>query len=167
MKSVFKFMTRSAIVFAVGFSISASAGQVGVVDMQSVFQTAPQVKKINDNLTSQFQDRKNKIVQMGEQLKADIKKYQKNKAVMSKNDLSSLETKITDEEAQLRQEQTKFQQDVYQAQNQQMAQFLEQVKGVVKTIAGQKKLEMVLPKNTVLYSQDGLDITSDVLANLK
>lgn len=166
MKFVGKFLVASAVAIAC-FSASAWAEQIGVVDMQSIFQSAPQVKKINADLTQQFQSRKDSLTKLSDQLKDDIKKYQKNKAVMSKDDLSALESKITNEETQYRQDRATFEQDVYQAQNQQMSQFLTKVKESVKTLASQKKLDIVLPKNSVLFSQDNLDITSDVLASLK
>jgi outer membrane protein len=164
-----KFMHRFLIMCtaAVFCTVSAWASEIGVVDMQQIFQTAPQVKKINDSLTQKFQERKDNLVKMSNELKEDFQKYQKNKAVTGQKELADLQTQIETKEANFRQEQAKFQQDVFQAQNQEMTKFIDQVKGVVKTVAADKKLDMVLPKNTVLYSQDSLDITSAVLDKLK
>ena len=85
---------------------------------------------------------------------------------MSSKDLDALKQKITTQEMTLRQEQAKFQQDLFTAQNGQMAQFMKRLRGIVQTIAAKKKLEMVLPKNSVLYSDGSLNITQDVLKAL-
>lgn len=149
------------------FAISAFANQIGVVNMQKIFQDSPQVKKINANLTRQFANRKQNIMKMGKRLRANIQKYQKNKEVMSAKALTNLKNQITKEEAQVRQAQVKFQQDLFAAQNAKMTNFMNKVRGIVKTIAAKKKLDMVLPENTVLYSDTGMNITSEVLDKLK
>lgn len=148
------------------FAMSAIAAQVGVVDMQKIFRSAPQVKQINATLTKQFANRKTSIMKMGKQLQTDIQQYQKNKAVMSAKELKNLKSKITKEETQLRQAQSKFQQDLFAAQNKKMTQFMDNVRRIVKSIAAKKKLDMVLPQNTVLYSDTGLNITDEVLSKL-
>ena len=40
------------------FSVSAMAAGVGVVDMKTIFSTAPQVKEIKADLTKQFEPQK-------------------------------------------------------------------------------------------------------------
>lgn len=149
------------------FSLSVFAEQVGVVDMQSIFHSSPEIQKINSNLTTQFSSRREAIMKMGKALQDDMANLNKNKMVMKKSDLSALQNKIAKEGNDLKQAQAKFQQDLYSAQNKSMEDFMNKVKMSVQKIAGQKKLDLVLPKNTVLYSQGGLDITADVLSSLK
>ena len=148
------------------WSAGALAAHIGVVDMQKIFHGSPQVKNMSANLTKQFAGRKNKIMNIGKALQANLKKYQKNKAVMSGKNLASLKASITKQELQLRTAQAKFQQDLFAAQNKKMSQFMKQVRTAVKKIATKKKLDMVLPKNSVLYSAGALDITSNVIASL-
>ena len=62
----------------------------------------------------------------------------------------------------LRAEQAAFQQALYAAQNKQMGVFLGKLKGVVKKIATKKGIVLVLPKDSVLYSADNSDLTSQV-----
>ena len=143
-----------------------AADRIGVVDMKEIVQSSPQIKKINEQLGRQFASRRQNIMKMGQALQEQLKDYTKNKAVMSKADLDKLQAKITSEEATLRQEQAKFQQDLYAAQNKEMADFIEKVKGVVKTIAAKENLNLVLPNNAVLYSAQHVDITQTVITTL-
>lgn len=140
---------------------------IGVIDMQKVFQSTPQIKQINDGLKKQFADRKNKLDGMGKQLQADIQTYEKNKSVMSKSSLTSLREKVTQEQQQLQKEGMQFQKDVYAAQSKQTKVFLEQIKGIVKNIASAEHLQVVLPKGNLLYSTDNIDITSKVISQLQ
>jgi outer membrane protein len=149
------------------FAINAMAADVGVINMRTIFQSAPQVQQINENLKKDFAVRREAIVTMGKQLQADVQDYQKNKAVMSKANLEAVQKKITALEGQVRQKQVQFQQDLYAAQNKHMEEFMNKVRGIVKSIAADKKLTLVLPENAVLYSQDDMDITKEVIAKLK
>lgn len=164
-------MKRFFMVFALPlfllFSLNSYAAEVGVVDMEKVFSSAPQVKKINDNLKTQFASRKQSLVKMGEGLRADMQTYEKNKSVMSKSSLLVLEQKITKEQQLLQQSGIQFQKDVYATQSAKTRDFLAHVKGIVQNIAQKKNLDLVMPKAAMLYSKDSLDITPDVVNALQ
>lgn len=155
-----------AVVAAVS-SVSAFADGVGVVDMKTIFSSSPKVKAIKAELTKQFDPEKTKLEDMGKALQADIAKYQKNKDVMNKKDLAALETSITNQETAFRAAQSKFQQDVFNAQNDRLTQFMDSVKASVKTVAEKDKLDLVIPSNDVLYTKNDKDLTQEVLKNMK
>src|SRR3990167_2774003 len=148
-------------------SVSVFASGVGVVDMKSIFSTSPKVKEIKAELTKQFNPEKTKLESMGQALQSDITKYQKNKDVMNKKDLAALEASITNQETAFRAAQTKFQQDVFNAQNARLTQFMDSVKASVKTVAEKDQLDLVIPSNDVLYTKNDKDLTQEVLKNMK
>lgn len=148
-------------------SVAASSNGIGVVNMQDILHTAPQVKKINANLKKQFSDRKDKILSMAKSLQSDMSKYSKNKAVMSTKKSSALKSTISTQQTQLRTQQMKYQQDLIAAQNKAMKGFLGQLKSAVTKVASAKHLSVVFPKNSLLYSGSDSDITSAVLSKLK
>lgn len=149
------------------FSVSALADGIGVVDMKTIFSTSPKAKTIKETLTKQFNPEKAKLEKMSTTLQADIAKYQKNKDVMNKKDLATLEASITSQENAFRDAQAKFQQEVFNAQNQSLEQFMDSIKAAVKTVAEKDKLDLVIPSNDVLYTKNDKDITKDVLDNMK
>jgi len=153
--------------FMAVWSVGIFAGNVGVVNMQTIFRTSPQIKKINLALQKKFATRKANIMKIGKNLQSEVKKFQKNQTVMNTKSANALRTKITTQGAKLRQLQGRFQKDLMTAQNVEMKKFMVTVKAAVKKIAAQKKLDIVLPSNAVLYSKNNLDITSNVLSDIK
>lgn len=163
---------RLLTVGAVGLTLSlstfaAGTNNIGVVNMQNVLQTAPQVKKINADLKKKFSARKDKILAMAKSLQSDMGNYSKNKAVMSTKKASALKARISSQETTLRSEQMKYQQDLMAAQNKAMQGFLTRLKSAVTKVATQKHLAIVFPKNSLLYAGSDSDITSAVLSKLK
>lgn len=152
---------------ATAWSVGAMASGIGVVDMKTIFSTSPKVKAIKAELNTQFNPQKTKLEAMGKTLQAEIAKYQKNKDVMNKKDLATAEQNITTEEGKFRDAQAKFQQDVFNAQNDRLTQFMDNVKAAVKVVAEKDKLSLVLPSNDVLYTGTNMDITQQVLADMK
>ncbi len=149
------------------WSVSAMADNFGVVNMQQIFRTSSQIKTINTKLRQQFSARKANIVKIGKDLQLEVQKFRKDQSVMDAKNLQALRSKISTQGLKLRQAQQKFQTDLQTAQAKQMREFISTVKKVVKEIATKRKLDIVLPSNTVLYSSSNLDITSSVLSALK
>ena len=156
------------VALAAMWSFSAVANsRVGVVNMQKLIQHSPQVKQLGEQIKAKFATRRTKMIAMSKQLQKNIVKYQKNKAVMSAAQLAALKAAITTQETQLRTAQVQLQQALFHAQNTAMTKFVAKLRAIVKSIASEKKLDMVLPSNTVLYSDNSLDITADVEQRLK
>ena|SRR3990167_3443984 len=148
------------------WSVCTFAQKIGLIDMREIFQSSPQVKQINDQLSKQFAPQRDKIVAMGKKLQEDVKSLQKNQSVMDKASLKKLKDSIMKQEQALRTSQSQFQQTLFSEQNKAMEAFMNKVTDLVKTVAEQKQLDLVLPKNTVLYAKDAVDITPDVDSTL-
>ena len=86
---------------------------------------------------------------------------------MDKKSLDQLRDTIAKQEQELRMQQAQFQQTLFTAQNKAMSDFMDRVTAAVKKIAEQKKIDIVLPQNSLLYAKDSMDITSDVMSALK
>ena len=147
-------------------AVSALADNIGVVDMKTIFTTSPKVKAIKAELTKQFDPQKTKLEGMAKTLQDNVQKFQKNKTVMSKADLSTLQNTIATEESNFRDAQNQFQEDIMKAQTDRLKQLMDSVKSAVATVAQKEKLDLVIPSNNTLYIKNGMDITSQVLKNL-
>jgi len=153
--------------FMAVWSVGAVAQDIGVVDMKVIFKTSPKAKDINKSLKDQFSSRKTDIVEMGKTLQKEVQQYRKNRSVMNKKNMRTLQGKIQKQSIALRKAQVKFQSDLATAQNKKMKVFIAEVKAAVKKVSRKKDLDVVLPSNAVLYSSDKLDVTSDVLSAMK
>lgn len=146
---------------------SMAADAIGVLDMEQILQSAPQVKTIETSLQKQFTERKNKIDQISKSLQSEMVEYQKNKAVMDGKSLTALENKINTQRQSFQDASVSFQRDLAQARKEATDKFLDQIKQIVATIATDKQLDIVVPKGILLYSKNSEDITQQVLTALK
>jgi outer membrane protein len=145
------------------FSASLLAAGVGVVDMEKVVTDSPQAKKIKADMEKKFGPQKKQIMDLGASLQANVKKFQKDKAVMSQKDLDALQKKMSSEQSQLQSMQGKVQQQLVEEQNKKMDEFMGDVKAAAKKVADKDDLDLVLPANAVIYSGDDSDITQKVM----
>lgn len=162
-----RLLVVTGLLLAIIWSVGAIAQSIGIVNMRQIFESSPQIKKINDQLNKQYSPQRDKIVTMGKALQQNINKLQKNQAIMDKKSLDQLRDAIAKQEQDLRMQQAQFQQTLFAAQNKAMNDFMDKVTAVAKQIAEQKKIDIVLPQNSLLYAKDSMDITQDVMNALK
>lgn len=153
---------------SVTMSLAASAiGQtIGKVDMRQIFQVSPQIKSIDAQLEQEFAPQRERIINLDKYLREDIKKLKRNESVMSQKETEDLRNRIQEEQKEFQQSQVEFQQRLYKAQNKAMGEFIIKISGAVKTVAKKEKIDLVLPKDTLLYAKDSRDITLDVISEL-
>lgn len=165
-------LLSSFLLFGSLFAMTAvhaeeTVGATAVVDVQEILQSAPQVNAMKEKLKTDFAPRQNQLLTAQKTLKADIDKLQSDHAKMDKKALDSLQKQIEAEQRDIQTKQMSFQKDLFAAQDKALQGLLEQVKAKVEEVAKQKKLAMVLIKNSVAYMKDKLDITADVLKLMK
>ena len=155
-----------AVVLGAGIgatTLAAAATSIGVVNMQTIFKQSTKAKQVNADLQKQFASRKSSLDAMQAKLQTAIQNYSKNKAVLSKVKAAAAQKSIQTQSATLEKQGMQFKQDVYNAQNKAMTQFMATAQAAIAKVAKSKNLDLVVPKNTVLYSQQDMDITNSVL----
>jgi outer membrane protein len=164
MKKVF-FTIIGALLFST--SVFAADLKIGVLDLQKVLASAPQVEAMKAKLKSQFDPKGKELESLQNTLKADVAKYQKNEAVMKDQDRKGMQEKIMGEQKQLQEKQGSFQQSLVAAQNQAMQTILKQVQDIVSNIATKDKYDLILLKAALGYSKDNMEITNQVIDAMK
>ena len=159
--------TCVAFLLAMMAASTASAFSIAVVDTQTVFTKSSAMKRINDELAHDFSARKKVLDQEAKTLSDEIASFQKNKSVMSKDKAIATQKKIASDEMALQAAQSKFQHDVMGEQGKKLKEAQQEIQTVVGKIAKQKKIDLVLASNAVLYSSDTADITADVEKEVK
>lgn len=166
MKIMFKSLVALfAVVFAT-VSFAAADVKIAVIDVQEILQKAPQIKKINDALTAKFKPRQEKILAQETKLKQDMQKQEKNGAVLSATEKSTLQNDSDKQKRELQRLGQDYQQDLTGEQNQAMQQFFTQLKTVIDKIAQKEQYALILQKEGVPYAASKIDITQQVLKEL-
>jgi len=149
------------------FSVSVYALKVGTVNMEAVLKDSSKTADIKADLMKRFSGRNKHLAAQAKTLQDDLKTYEKNKAVMSPDKLDQLKKKIQTEEASLQQSKQKFQSDVASEQMVLSRKLIESIKTSISGIAKSDHLDLVMPNTVVLYSQNSVDITPQLLKAMK
>lgn len=155
--------SMSGALAATDTATTANTFRIGVVDVRAVLQKSPQMASMQKKLQSEFGSREKQIQTAQQQLQADADKMNRDNAVMSAGDREALQKKIATETQSLRTMQMGFQKDVYAKQNEAMQTLLNQLQGVIASIAKENNLSLVITKDAIAYASDDVDITKQVI----
>ena len=137
--------------------------KVGVIDLQKVLTTSPQVKQARNKLMAKFDPSKNEIAALQKSLRDDFDKLSKNKAVMKDDERKALETKIDSEQKDLRTKATDFEQKFNQEEEKTMQDVTKQIQNVVDKFATDNKYDLIIAKGATAYNNPSFDVTPQVV----
>ena len=154
----------NAVLAAEATTTAAASVQpkVAVVNVQQVLQQSPRVAELSKKLEGQFKPRQTKINDEQKSLQDAVDKFKKESPTMSQKDRSSTEKKISDNRADLVKQVVAYQQDLQKEQNKVMQGILNDLNGIVSTIAKAQSYMLVFDSQAIIYAADGNDITKDV-----
>ncbi len=167
LKRASQFCIGVLALFCASYTLASShAGwTVGVVNMQTIGQS-PQVEAANQALQKEFLPEQEKMQKLYQTLKEDVDTFKKDGATLSKKNMNALQEKINIEQEQVQKEQADFQRKFASAQRKQSVKIFEKIKLAVTATAKKKNISIVLPTQVVLYVQNPIDMTNDVIKNL-
>lgn len=140
--------------------------KIGVVDLQRIMQTAPQMKAIQDKLEKTFRPRRDKLMSMEESLKKDMQRFKRDSAVMSQTEKKALERKIVTAQQTFEREGQQYQQELSTAHNEAMEDLYNRIRKAINEVAEKDKYDVVLQKDAAPFSASSLDITDSVLKTI-
>lgn len=144
----------------------ADGAKIGVVDLQKIIQTSPQMKAIQDKLEKEFKPRRDKLVGIEENLKKDMDKFKRDTAVMSDSQKKDFEKKIIESQQAFERQGQQYQQELSTAHNEAMENLYEKIRSAIQVVALQGKYDVILQKDAAPYSSDKLDVTAQVVKNI-
>lgn len=157
-----------ALLIAAGVSVAQAADttapelKVAVVNVQQVLQQSPRVAQLSKKLEGEFKDRQTKIGDEQKSLQDLMDKFKQESPTMSQKDKDTMQKKITSDRAALVAKVVAYQQDLQKQQTKIMQGVLNDLNGVVTSIAKAQNVALVLDAQAVIYSVNGQDITKDV-----
>jgi len=146
---------------------NAASMKIGVMNVQTIMEKAPQMVTLREQMKKEFQPREAKLMTAEKSLQADMEKLNKNGPVMKANDKKALEGKISKERSDLMKNEIKFRGDVMKAQNEGLKKFLDQLNEITQKLAKKDDYSLILRREGVPYVDDSLDVTDQVLDALK
>lgn len=159
----------SLTVFCFGTMIFAAETKIGILDLNKVMKNSPQVTATQAELKKQFEPRSKEIMAKQEILKKEIASFNEKNGNKSKLDMSQQKIKadILAQQKKLQDTAVAFQKDLLAEQNKSMQVVLNKIQNVVNKVAQQKQLNLVITKISTAYNDPNMEITDDVIAELK
>jgi outer membrane protein len=134
-----------------GTSASALAHKVGIVDMQSIYQQIPQMAKIEQQLQTEFAERRQELEKLQGDIRFEAEKYKRESATMSEDQKAELEGKIRDMQKQLAEKGRPLEQEIKARQNQELAKVQKLIIETIESVAKSGKFDEVKVKDTTIY----------------
>jgi outer membrane protein len=158
-------MTLVWILGAAFLAGSAQAAKIAVVDTSKVVKEYQKTKDAQERLEKELDDKKNELQKMSQELETDKADLDRQKGILSESKYQKLEEKFNKKQDTFRDKYRETQSALMNKQRTLMEGIVNDVKEIVAQIAKREKYELVLDKETVLYT-DGQDITYKVLDEL-
>lgn len=147
------------------FAADASM-KVAVVNVQQVLQQSPRVAALSKKLESDFKARQTKIAGKQKALQDELEQFKKDSAdakKMTQEARDAAQKKIAADRSELVKEVVAYQQDLGKEQNKVMQGILNDLNGVVSSIAKTKGVTLVLDSQAVVFTTEkDNDLTKDV-----
>jgi outer membrane protein len=134
-----------------GTSASALAHKVGIVDMQSIYQQIPQMAKIEQQLQSEFAERRQELEKLQGEVRFEMEKFQRESATMSDEQKTTLRDKIQGMQKQLAEKGRPLEQEIKARQNQELAKVQKLIIETIQSVAKSGKFDEVKVKDTTIY----------------
>jgi outer membrane protein len=161
-----KFLIKIAltVVFVSAFTASASAQalKIGVVNLQTIVERAPQTKAVLDELREEFAPREREIIAKRKEIEDLRAKVQKDIAVMGETERRSAEKNLRDLQRDFTRLNTEYQEDSNVRQNEEFSVLQRSVLKEVQDYAQQAGYDLIVGDG-VLYVSSSVNITEDVL----
>ena len=155
------------LILLLGFGSSVFAqGKIGFVDMETLINSSPQINQARASITSEFELEYSKIEQQESDLEILENRITKDGAIMSFTELSKLQERARILERQISRAKEDLKDAINIRNNIVLAKVEEELNQVVKQYAVENGYDAILI-NAILYVNDNMDITQEILQVLK
>jgi len=161
-----KFALGLLLLGSTGLSLAADAVKIGVVDLQKIIQTSPQIQKIQQGLEQRFRPRRDNLMVTEKELKAKIESFKKDSVVMNATQRKDKEREIVAMQQKFELEGQKYQQELSSAHNEAMEDFYSKVRSAISVVAKKDSYGLILQKDAVPFSTEMMDVTKQVVAEI-
>ncbi len=152
------------LVFGLSFSLPATAEEtkIGVVNLQTIVERAPQTKAVMDSLREEFAPREREIVAKQSEFEELQEKVQKNLSVMGETERRNAEKNLRDLGREFERLRTEYQEDSNLRQNEEFGVLQRFVLKEVQDFAQAEGYDLIIGDG-VLYVSAAVNITEEVL----
>ena len=155
----------AAAALILGLSASAAAQlKVGVVSLQKSLEATAEIKQAEVDLRMKFGPRQDDLAQMQKDLAKMQQDYEANQGKFNEQALAELGQRIQRKQVQVQRSSQSLQDDVNRERQDVLARVGKNLQEIIKKVAEEKGLDLVVDSNSALYFKDPMDISAEVSA---
>lgn len=155
----------AAFTVAIAVAATAQAQGMGYVDARRLIEQAPQGQQMERELEAEFAERGRELKGRVELFQAKEADLEKNRMALAEDDIAARVDELSELERKLRRAQREFNEDIARRRNQNLSKLEKQITAVIQEVAKRKELAVVFQQ--VVYASEDIDLTDEVLAELK
>ncbi|MFH1561994.1 MAG: OmpH family outer membrane protein [Nitrospirota bacterium] len=153
------------MVYSQETGVQASVTKIGVIDGRRIFDEHPDAKKAKEQLVKELKVKQKEITAMSSEIEKLENDIQSN-LLLSDEERAKMETEIDKKKQAAMKYSQEAEAYLSNKEEELTKQITEKVYLLIKQVAQEKGVTVVLENNYVLYADEGLDITEDVLARI-
>ena len=142
------------------------SSQIAYVDLDQVFSSSLVNTKL-ENLKKDFQSRQNDFEAARDRLQKMQADFEKESAAMTKIVRENRELEIKEMAAKLSQQGSEMSNEFFMQQKQIQADYMKQVTDISKFLADKYGIKVIYAKQGLLYISEDLDLTEELIRELK
>jgi outer membrane protein len=151
------------LVFGYSLSYAQERIKIGYIDIQRVISESHAGKRAKERFQAQVKKAEADILkerQDIERLKSDL---DKKGPLLKDEERRNLESDLQKRSVNLQRSMSDYQQDLQAKNNEMMSDILKELEKIVNEVGKAEKFTMILERSQILYSDQGIDITSKVI----
>jgi len=152
---------------AIAWSTNVFAGVIGVVDIEKLLDKTSSYSKAKKSLEKEVTDAQASLQKLQKKIEDATAALEKNAAAMKPEALAAAKDQIAKDQNDYTTKQMEAQRSLYQKNQDALNAAFETIRTTTEAVAKDQGVELVLPKNEVVYFAPASDITDKVIAKLK
>lgn len=149
------------------FNVYAAELKVGVINLDEVLQKSPLAIQLNTKISTDFQARQDQVNNAQRNLQDTVDKLTYTAYKLTPQERSDLQNKINAQRVDLDKMATSLQKDLAAAQNQGVQTILGKLNTIVQKIAKDGQYDMITSTANILYLNNSINITQQVIDQMK
>jgi outer membrane protein len=138
--------------------------KVGVINLQKAVFDSAEIKKADGQMQATFKPRQDRIEALNKEIAALAQQLQASNGKLSPQAEADLQTQGQRKQRDLQRLQDDLQADATSYRNDVLSKSSDKMQAVIKKLAEEKGLDLVIDVQTALYFKDAMDITKDATA---
>jgi len=145
-------------------SFAPAQTKVGIINLQKAVFDSAEIKKADGQMQATFKPRQDRIETLNKEIAALAQQLQASNGKLTPQAEGDLQTQGQRKQRDLQRLQDDLQADATAYRNEILSKSSEKMTAIVKKLAEEKGLDLVIDVQTALYFKEAMDITKDATA---